>query len=123
MYQYLEGNFVSITPSFEALANQEYKWGFVTEIGAEQVPKGLNEDTIRIISAKKNEPEFMLEWRLKAYRQWLTMTAPAWPNVPYPPIDYQDIVYYYAPKQKKQAKSLDEVDPELLATYEKLGIP
>src|ERR1041385_8055801 len=123
MYQYLEGNFVSITPSFEALANQEYKWGFVTDIAAEQVPKGLNEDIIRIISAKKNEPEFMLEWRLKAYRQWLTMQEPTWPNVHYPPIDYQEIVYYSAPSQKKGPKSLDEVDPELLATYDKLGIP
>jgi Fe-S cluster assembly protein SufB len=123
MYQYLEEYFVSTTPSIEALANQEYKWGFVTEIGAEQVPKGLNEDIIRIISAKKNEPEFMLEWRLKAYRQWLTMTEPNWPNVHYPPIDYQDMVYYSAPKVKKQPKSLDEVDPELLATYDKLGIP
>jgi Fe-S cluster assembly protein SufB len=111
------------TPSIEALANQEYKWGFVTEIGAEQVPKGLNEDIIRAISAKKNEPEFMLEWRLKAYRHWLTMTEPTWPNVHYPPINYQDIVYYSAPKVKKQPKSLDEVDPELLATYAKLGIP
>jgi Fe-S cluster assembly protein SufB len=109
--------------SIEALANQEYKWGFVTDIGAEQVPKGLNEDIIRIISAKKNEPEFMLEWRLKAYRQWLTMTEPTWPNVHYPPIDYQDIVYYSAPTQKKGPKSLAEVDPELLATYDKLGIP
>jgi Fe-S cluster assembly protein SufB len=109
--------------SIEALANQEYKWGFVTDIGAEQVPKGLNEDIIRIISAKKNEPEFMLEWRLKAYRQWLTMTEPAWPNVHYPPIDYQEIVYYSAPTQKKGPKSLAEVDPELLATYDKLGIP
>ncbi len=109
--------------SIEALANQEYKWGFVTEIGAEQVPKGLNEDIIRTISAKKNEPEFMLEWRLKAYRHWLTMTEPNWPNVHYPPIDYQEIVYYSAPKTKKGPKSLDEVDPELLATYDKLGIP
>jgi Fe-S cluster assembly protein SufB len=109
--------------SIEALANQEYKWGFVTEIGAEQVPKGLNEETIRAISAKKHEPEFLLEWRLNAYRHWLTMTEPKWPNVHYPPIDYQDIVYYSAPKTKKGPKSLDEVDPELLATYDKLGIP
>jgi Fe-S cluster assembly protein SufB len=109
--------------SIEALANQEYKWGFVTDIDAEQVPKGLNEDIIRIISAKKNEPEFMLEWRLKAYRQWLTMKEPTWPNVNYPPIDYQEIVYYSAPSQKKGPKSLDEVDPELLKTYDKLGIP
>jgi len=109
--------------SIEALANQEYKWGFVTDIAAEQVPKGLNEDIIRIISAKKNEPEFMLEWRLRAYRQWLTMKEPTWPNVHYPPIDYQEIVYYSAPTTKKAPKSLDEVDPELLSTYDKLGIP
>src|SRR5579871_1575962 len=110
--------------SIEALANQEYKWGFVTEIGAETVPKGLNEDTIRAISAKKREPEFLLEWRLQAYRHWLTMTEPAWPNVHYPPIDYQEIRYYAAPKTKgDRPKSLDEVDPELLRTYEKLGIP
>jgi Fe-S cluster assembly protein SufB len=88
------------------------------------VPKGLNEDVIRLISAKKNEPEFMLEWRLKAYRQWLTMAEPKWPNVHYPPIDYQDIVYYSAPKNRADGpQSLDEVDPELLRTYEKLGIP
>src|ERR1051325_2062729 len=123
MYGYLEEYSVSTTPSIEALANQEYKWGFVTDIAAEQVPKGQNGDIIRIIPAKKNEPEFMLEWRLKAYRQWLTMTEPTWPNVHYPPIDYQDIVYYSAPKSKNQPKSLDEVDPELLATYAKLGIP
>jgi len=112
------------TTSIGELANQEYRWGFVTEIGADSVPKGLNEDVIRLISAKKNEPEFMLEWRLKAYRQWLTMVEPKWPNIHYPPIDYQDIVYYSAPKNKADGpQSLDEVDPELLRTYEKLGIP
>jgi Fe-S cluster assembly protein SufB len=112
------------TTSIGELANQEYRWGFVTEIGADSVPKGLNEDVIRLISAKKNEPEFMLEWRLKAYRQWLTMAEPKWPNVHYPPIDYQDIVYYSAPKNRADGpQSLDEVDPELLRTYEKLGIP
>jgi Fe-S cluster assembly protein SufB len=112
------------TTSIGELANQEYRWGFVTEIGADSVPKGLNEDVIRLISAKKNEPEFMLEWRLKAYRQWLTMVEPRWPNVHYPPIDYQDIVYYSAPKNRADGpQSLDEVDPELLRTYEKLGIP
>src|SRR6266536_2706216 len=111
------------TTTVEELANQQYKWGFVTDIEQEMVPRGLNEETIRLISAKKNEPEFMLEWRLKAYRQWLTMKEPDWPNVHYPPIDYQEIVYYSAPKVKKQPKSLDEIDPELLATYEKLGIP
>src|SRR5437762_11140338 len=106
------------------LAEREYQWGFVTDIEEERVPKGLNEDVIRLISAKKNEPPFLLEWRLKAYRHWLTMTEPTWPNVHYPPIDYQSIVYYSAPKQKKDGpKSLDEVDPKLLETYEKLGIP
>ncbi len=109
--------------SVEALANQEYKWGFVTEIDADSVPAGLNEDVIRLISAKKHEPEFMLEWRLKAYRHWLSMKEPQWANVKYPPIDYDSIVYYSAPKTKDRPKSLDEIDPELLKTYEKLGIP
>jgi Fe-S cluster assembly protein SufB len=112
------------SPSIEQLANQEYRWGFVTEIGADSVPKGLNEDVIRMISARKKEPEFMLEWRLKSYRHWLTMDEPKWANVQYGPIDYNDIVYYSAPKtQKDGPASLDEVDPELLRTYEKLGIP
>lgn len=112
------------TTTVEELANQQYKWGFVTDIEQETVPRGLNEETVRLISAKKNEPEFMLEWRLKAYRQWLTMTEPTWQNVHYPPIDYQDMVYYAAPKSKTDGpKSLDEVDPELLRTYAKLGIP
>src|SRR5579871_3876638 len=102
------------------IALQDYKWGFITDIEHESIPKGLNEDIIRIISAKKHEPEFMLEWRLKAYRQWLTMQEPAWPNVHYPPINYQDIVYYSAPTTKNAPKSLDEIDPELLATYDKL---
>jgi Fe-S cluster assembly protein SufB len=110
--------------SIETLASQEYKWGFVTNIDADSVPPGLNEDTIRLISARKNEPQFMLDWRLKAYRQWLTMKEPTWANVHYPAIDYQKIIYYSAPKSNKDGpKSLDEVDPELLATYEKLGIP
>jgi Fe-S cluster assembly protein SufB len=110
--------------SIETLASQEYKWGFVTNIDADSVPPGLNEDTIRLISARKNEPQFMLDWRLKAYRQWLTMKEPTWANVHYPAIDYQKIIYYSAPKTNKdRPKSLDEVDPELLATYEKLGIP
>jgi len=110
--------------SIETLANQEYKWGFITDIEADSVPAGLNEDIIRLISARKNEPEFMLEWRLKAYRNWLTMEEPTWAHVHYPPINYQDIIYYSAPKTKKdRPKSLDEVDPELLQTYEKLGIP
>jgi Fe-S cluster assembly protein SufB len=110
--------------SIETLANQEYKWGFVTDIDVDTVPPGLNEDVIRLISARKSEPHFMLEWRLKAYRQWVRMKEPTWANVHYPPIDYQQIIYYSAPKTNKDGpKSLDEVDPELLATYEKLGIP
>ena len=110
--------------NIEELTNKEYKYGFFTEVETDTVPPGLNEDVIRLISAKKNEPEFMLEWRLKAYRHWLTLTEPSWANVHYPPIDYQSIVYYSAPKsQEDRPKSLDEVDPELLKTYEKLGIP
>ena len=110
------------TDDIQQLADQEYKWGFVTDIEADAAPKGLSEGIVRFISAKKNEPEWLLEWRLKAYRHWLTMTEPRWPNVRYNRIDYQDMVYYSAPKQKKQLKSLTEVDPELLRTYEKLGI-
>src|SRR5688572_31036703 len=106
------------------IAEREYRAGFVTDIESEQIPAGLSEDVVRLISAKKGEPEWLLDWRLKAYRHWLTMTEPTWPNVHYPPIDYQSIVYYSAPKQKKDGpKSLDEVDPKLLETYEKLGIP
>jgi Fe-S cluster assembly protein SufB len=106
------------------LTNREYKAGFVTDIESETIPPGLSEDVIRLISAKKNEPEWMLEWRLKSYRHWLTMKEPTWQNVHYPPIDYQAAVYYAAPKSRKDApKSLDEVDPKLLETYEKLGIP
>ena len=104
-------------------ATGKYKYGFVTDIESEKAPKGLDEDTIRFISAKKEEPEWMLEWRLKAFRRWQTMTAPDWAKLDIPPIDYQDIYYYSAPKQAEKLKSLDEVDPELLATYEKLGIP
>ena len=110
------------TDDIQQLADQEYKWGFITDIEADAAPKGLSEGIVRFISAKKNEPEWLLEWRLKAYRHWLTMTEPRWPNVRYNRIDYQDMVYYSAPKQKKQLKSLTEVDPELLRTYEKLGI-
>jgi len=110
------------TNAIEALVNREYKWGFVTEIEQDVAPPGLNEDIIRLISSKKNEPEWLLEWRLKAYRHWLTIKEPTWHNVHYPPIDYQGISYYAAPK-KKELQSLDEVDPELLRTYEKLGIP
>ncbi|MDA2922733.1 Fe-S cluster assembly protein SufB [Patescibacteria group bacterium AH-259-L07] len=109
----------------EELAKQQeqYKYGFVTDIEEESIPAGLNENVIRLISEKKNEPEFMLKWRLKAYRRWLKMKEPTWANVKYPKIDYQRIVYYAAPKQKEQFKSLGEIDPELLKTYEKLGIP
>ena len=109
--------------AIETLAQQEYKEGWVTDIEMEMAPPGLNEDIIRFISAKKNEPEFLLEWRLKAYRHWLTMKEPNWQYMDYPPVDYQDIVYYAAPKNTPQYNSLDEVDPELLATYDKLGIP
>jgi len=110
------------TNAIEALVNREYKWGFVTEIEQDVAPPGLNEDIIRLISSKKEEPAWLLEWRLKAYRHWLTIKEPTWHNVHYPPIDYQSISYYAAPK-KKELQSLDEVDPELLRTYEKLGIP
>jgi Fe-S cluster assembly protein SufB len=101
----------------------QYKYGFVTDIESDKAPKGLSEDTIRFISAKKNEPEWMLQWRLDAYRRWLTMREPTWARVDYPKIDYQDLYYYSAPKQKAGPTSLDEVDPEILKTYEKLGIP
>jgi Fe-S cluster assembly protein SufB len=113
------------TQTIETLANREYKYGFVTEIEIDAVPRGLSEAIIRMISAKKKEPAFMLEWRLKAYRHWMTLDQqePKWANIHYGPIDYQDIVYYSAPKPKKKLSSLDEVDPELLATFEKLGIP
>ncbi|MGH8694176.1 MAG: Fe-S cluster assembly protein SufB, partial [Burkholderiales bacterium] len=106
----------------ENLVNQPYKHGFVSDIESDVVPKGLNEDVIRVISAKKGEPEWLLEFRLKAYRHWLTMQEPTWPNVKYPKIDFQDISYFSAPKPKKLA-SMDEVDPELLRTFEKLGVP
>ena len=109
------------TNTIEELANREYQYGFVTDVEAETVPKGLSEDVVRMISAKKNEPEWLLEWRLKAYRTWLTMKEPTWQNVRYPAIDYQDIIYYSAPKKKPVLNSLDEVDPEVRATFEKLG--
>jgi Fe-S cluster assembly protein SufB len=109
------------------LTQQEYKWGFVTSIDEDRLPPGLNEDVVRAISLKKGEPEFMMEWRLKAYRYWGQLeqkqAEPKWANVKYPPIDYQALSYYSAPKQKKELKSLDEVDPEILDTYSKLGIP
>src|SRR3977135_2604650 len=101
----------------------QYKYGFVTDIESDKAPKGLSEDIVRFISAKKNEPEWMLAWRLDAYRRWLTMREPLWARVSYGPIDYQDLYYYSAPKKKDGPKSLDEIDPEILATYEKLGIP
>src|SRR5947208_11720253 len=101
----------------------QYKYGFVTDIESEKAPKGLSEDTIRFISAKKNGPQWMLEWRLDAYRRWLTIREPTWARVEYGPIDYQDLYYYSAPKKKAGPKSLDEIDPEILRTYEKLGIP
>jgi Fe-S cluster assembly protein SufB len=106
-----------------AVAGDKYKYGFVTDIETETAPKGLNEDTIRFISAKKGEPEWLLDWRLRAYRSWTQMAEPNWAKIGYPPIDYQDAYYYSAPKVKERPKSLDEIDPELLRTYEKLGIP
>jgi len=112
------------TETIEGLVKQEYKYGFYTDLETDSAPPGLNEDIIRLISAKKKEPEFMLAWRLKAYRHWLTMKEPTWPHVHYGPIDYQKSVYYSAPKKRGDGpKSLDDVDPKLLETYEKLGIP
>src|ERR1035437_8801461 len=112
------------TETIEGFVKQEYKYGFITDIEADAAPAGLSEDTIRLISAKKKEPVWLVEWRLKAYRHWTTMAKPEWAKVHYPPINFQDIVYYSAPKQKGDApKSLNEVDPKLLETYEKLGIP
>jgi Fe-S cluster assembly protein SufB len=112
-----------MSSSVTNLVNQPYKYGFVTDIESDKIPRGLTEDTVRLISSKKEEPEFMLNFRLRAFRKWLTMTEPTWPHVDYPPIDYQDIIYYSAPKQaKKKLDSLDEVDPILLETFEKLGI-
>jgi len=113
----------AVTTKLDTFLDREYEAGFVTEVESDTIPKGLSEDTIRLISARKNEPEFMLEWRLQAYRRWLTMPHPEWAQVHYPPIDFQDIAYYSAPKKKDGPKSLDEVDPELLRTYEKLGVP
>ncbi|MEK7338384.1 MAG: Fe-S cluster assembly protein SufB, partial [candidate division NC10 bacterium] len=113
--------------TIEALANREYPYGFVTEIETDAAPRGLNEDIIRLISAKKSEPAWMLAWRLKAYRYWAKLEKaqgePTWANIHYGPIDYQGIVYYSAPKPKQALNTLEEVDPELLKTFEKLGIP
>jgi Fe-S cluster assembly protein SufB len=108
--------------TIERLTKSEYKYGFFSDIETDVAPKGLNEDIIRLISYKKNEPAFMLEWRLKAFRHWQKMTEPRWPNVKYPPIDYQDVIYYAAPKSSKKLNSMEEVDPALRATFEKLGI-
>src|SRR5881398_2104010 len=107
----------------EQMAKQEYKYGFVADLDEDTVPKGLSEDVVRLISRKKKEPEWMTEWRLRAYRHWLTMKEPTWSNVRYPPIDYQNIIYYAAPKPKKEVKSLEDVDPEIRGLYAKLGIP
>src|SRR6478735_8722650 len=110
------------TKILEDTINSEYKWGFVTDIEAESAPKGLNEDTVRYISAKKNEPQWLLDWRLEAFAKWKEMKEPVWANVKYPVINYQDIIYYSAPKPKVTLNSLDEIDPEIRKTFEKLGI-
>ncbi|MCP9296779.1 MAG: Fe-S cluster assembly protein SufB [Planktothrix agardhii LY1] len=112
-----------MSASVKTLVNQPYKYGFVTDIESDTIPRGLSEDVVRLISAKKNEPEFMLNFRLRAYKQWLKMAEPTWPHVNYPAIDYQSIIYYSAPKVEQKKTSLDEVDPTLLETFEKLGIP
>ena len=112
------------TETIEGFVKKDYQYGFVTDIEADSAAPGLSEETIRFISAKKQEPGWLLDWRLKGFRYWQTMKEPHWPHVQYPPIKYQDIVYYSAPKNPKDApKSLDEVDPKLLETYKKLGIP
>ena len=111
------------TQTIEKLTNREYKYGFVTDVEEDQIPRGLTEDTIRLISAKKHEPDWLLEWRLKAFQIWQTMTQPKWHNVTFPPIDFQNIIYYSTPKQKAKLNSLDEIAPEIKATFDKLGIP
>ena len=111
------------TELIQELAERQYKYGFVTDVEQEVVPSGISEDVVRLISSKKNEPAWLLEWRLKAYRTWLSMSEPTWANVKYPPIDYQAIIYYAAPKRKPELQSLDEVDPEIKRTFDKLGIP
>jgi len=112
----------NVQTEIRELADREYKYGFVTDLDMDIAPRGLSEDVVRLISHKKNEPEWLLAWRLKAYRHWLTMTEPQWQNVKFPPIDYQDIIYYAAPKPKKILNSIDEVDPEMRAMFDKLGI-
>ncbi len=119
---FIEQSKNSPNSAFKELTEKEYRYGFVTDIESDSAPPGLSEDIVRFISAKKKEPEFLLEWRLKAYRHWKTMMEPTWAHVHYPPIDYQSIIYYSAPKPKKQYKSLNEVDPEILETFSKLGI-
>ena len=109
--------------SAEAFIDEPYKYGFITDIEEEKIPKGINEDIVRLISAKKEEPQFMLDFRLKAFEHWLTQDEPDWAKLGYPEIDYQDIVYYAAPKTKEKKRSLEEVDPELLDTFSRLGIP
>ena len=111
------------TDNIEELANQDYKYGFVTDVEQEAIAPGLNEDVIRLISSKKQEPEWLLEWRLKAFAVWQTLTPPSWHNVKFPPVNFQDIIYYSAPKQKAKLESLDDLDPEIKATFDKLGIP
>ena len=114
---------MSKNQAFTELTQKEYQYGFSNDFAADEAPRGLSEDIVRLISSKKNEPEWLLEWRLKAYRQWLTMEEPTWPNVKYPKIDYQDIIYYSAPKPKGPAPaSLNEVDPEMREMFDKLGI-
>jgi len=112
-----------MSSSIETLVNREYAYGFVTDVDTDTLPPGLSEAVIHLISQKKDEPAWLLDWRLKAYRRWLTMKEPHWPNVTYGPIDYQSQSYYSAPRSVKPLQSLDDVDPELLRTYEKLGIP
>src|SRR5213594_202035 len=111
------------TQVVQDLARREYKYGFITDVEQEIVPRGLSEDVVRLISEKKGEPAWLLDWRLKAYRVWRTMSEPTWGNIKYGPIDYQNIIYYAAPKKKPALQSLDEVDPEIRRTFEKLGIP
>ena len=114
---------MSNTQAVGDLVSQPYKYGFVTDIETEKIAMGLSEDVVRLISSKKEEPAFLLEFRLRAYKQWLQMSEPDWAALGYPPIDYQDVVYYAAPKQQQKKASLDEVDPKLLETFDKLGIP